>query len=736
MTKENLFPISLGIFFSILLAGVLFFNPPVISPVIDSLENWAHDWSVRNDYKPLGKNPPIAIVNIDDESLQEIGRWPWSRDILAKLVSNLYQMGATVIGFDVVFSEPEANIVEKVIQSIPPTEENAVPALEKIKNDFNYDEVFAKSLQLGDSVLATVFLPGKEPKPVGLLPKPLVTLEPDMAENLDVLEMSSYLSNISLLENAAKTGGFINSTPDRDGMLRFAPLLIRYGNAIYPSLALQTAALYLLTKKTTLITKLYEGKLVLEGVKLDQYFLPTDPKGRILIPFRGPSFTFPYISAKDVLNGNVDKNLVETKMVFIGSSATALGDLKTTPLDPLFPGTEVHATIAAGMIDKYLLYKPAWGHGVTILLTLAVGFICSILFPFMGPFLSLIPMAALLSLLIFLKEWFIDHEWVVLSVFFPICSVLFLYIFNIAYGYLAEGKKRKEIKSTFGQYVPPEYIDMLMKKGKEISMEGESKELTVLFADIVGFTSISEPLSAPQLKKLLNLYLSPMTQIIFNYHGTIDKYVGDMIMAFWGAPVTMPNHAGLAVSAALEMQNVLENELNPELLKMNQPQIHVRIGLNTGVMNVGDMGSNFRKAYTVLGDAVNLASRLEGLGKYYHLRLQVGENTWEKTKNEFVYRKIDRVQVKGKHVGIDIYEPICPIGKATPEILEQMRKHHEALEAYQKQQWDQSEKLFGELQTSSVKQSDFYGVFLDRIKQYRLHPPPPSWDGTHILEDK
>jgi adenylate cyclase len=462
--------------------------------------------------------------------------------------------------------------------------------------------------------------------------------------------------------------------------------------------------------------------------------IPTDPWGRILIPFRGPPYTIPYISAVDVFKGVVPKEAIQNKLVFIGSSATAVGDLAATSIAPIFAGIEIHAQTASGILDDYLPYKPAWGKGASIGLILVLGLILALTLPFLGPLVSTLVTFAIILLLLALDHHFWKKYGLDMSVIYPIFSLLVIYVLNEVFGYIFGSRRRKEMKSVFGQYVPPECIDSMLQKSGDFGLEGETKDLSVLFADIRGFTTISEGMSATDLKVFLNSYLGHMTEIIFEMKGTIDKYVGDMIMAFWGAPVNDPQHPEHAVLTAFEMQKRLDT-VNQEFHKDNLPEIRIGIGINSGTMNVGDMGSKFRRAYTVLGDAVNLGSRLESITKYYHVKILVGENTYEKTKHLIVYRQIDRVKVKGKLTGINIYEPIGVKGAIGNEILSNLEIHKRALDAYTQKRWDEAETLFKQLKEVELNK-ELYDLYLSRISEYKVNPPPEDWDGTYTLDSK
>lgn len=730
--KEKVIRLSLGLILVLGISSLLFIKIEPIATWVSSLEDLAYDLEVRSMRKPLGKNVPIAIVDIDDKSLKGEGRWPWPRDKIAKLVTNLYKNGATVIAFDITFPDAETNIAEKVLERVEKTPQTAAQ-LEELKKEFDYDALLASSLQMGESVLGMVFKDQDEFS--GVLPSPVIKLSPQLTTQLGIPEKKGYLANIARLQSAAKAEGFINATPDPDGVLRFTPLLFRHGSDVYGSLGLLAVARYLLAEKIELVTAQYEETSVLEGIKLDQQFIPTDSLGEMLIPFRGGSYTFPYISAVDVLNETALKEAVNGKLIFIGSTASAIGDIRPTAIASIYPGIEVHASLAYGIIDHYLPYKPTWGRGVTFLTTIVIGTILALFLPFLGVLAICVICIILPALLIFANYWLWTTQGIVVSIFLPVGLILLLFLLNLIWGYLFESRRSKDLKSMFGQYVPPAYLDNMIKQGGDFGLEGESKELTVLFSDIRNFTGVSEKMTATELKAFLNQYLTPITEVIFNHKGTIDKYVGDMVMAFWGAPLEDTTQVFNAVVTGLAMQTELA-KLNDIFESEKKPRIKIGVGINTGIMNVGDMGSKFRKAYTVLGDTVNLASRLEGQTKFYHVDVLVGGLTYDRTKDDFAYRKIDRIKVKGKETGVEIYCPICQIAEASPELKQELALHNQALETYFKQQWDKAENDFKQLHDTYPKNKELYKVYLERIKLMRANPPGPDWDGAFVSLEK
>ncbi len=720
--KEKWIPISISLFFVFVLSSLLYFNPPALQYFLRRFQNLYYDVMLDFSYKPTEKTTPIVIVDIDDKSISIEGRWPWNRKKIALLIEKLFAQKAKVVAIDFIFPEPEPNLVEQITQEI----KTVPPELEAVKTAFNYDEVFAKALALGNSVLGFAFT--NDDTRVGKLPEPLLELFPNGNEGVIIPNMKGYLADIPTLEKASKAGAFINASPDFDGVIRYSPMLLRFQNQIFPSLSLAAVNLFLDKPELKILMGKYRDVDAIEGIMLGKRRIPTDAWGRILVPFRGPPFSVPYVSATDVLSGTVKKEQIENKLIFIGSSATAMGDLVATSIAPVFVGIEIHAHIASGILDGYLPYKPVWEKGAELLLILILGSVLAFSFPFLGPIISFLLTVFVIALLIF-SDYKLWEKWnIVFPIFFPILFIIFLFIINEIAGYLFERRRRKDLKATFGQYVPPEYLDQMLKKSEEF-LKGESKELTVLFSDIRKFTAISEGLSAADLKKLLNDFLTPMTEAIFEEKGTIDKYVGDMIMAFWGAPLDDFSHAEHAILAAFDMQKKLK-ELNRELKAMQRPEIHIGIGINTGSMNVGDMGSKYRRAYTVLGDAVNLGSRLENLTRIYNVDTIVGEKTYEKTKNVFVFRMLDKVKVKGKEQAIAIYEPVCRMGEETEEMKRTLEEHKKAFDAYMQRRFDEAEALFKRMG------GKLYEVYLKRIEEFRKNPPPENWDGSYTFESK
>lgn len=729
-------PILFGIILVFIALWMIIAPPKFLSQGLEELENLGYDLQLRARLFTKTAHPtaPIAIIDIDDKSLEKEGRWPWQRRKLAELINELEKQGAAVIAFDMFFAEEEHNIADVVINELAKekkTDSALISLLQKNASLFNYDAIFAKSIANSPSILAFSFLPNRQEQ--NLLPAPLLTLTKTQMEQLNIVLARGYISNIPILQSVAKGAGFINIFPDLDGILRHAPMLIQYaGGKVYPALSLE-AVLYFLGEKIKLITPIYKDSQELEGIQVGGTIIPTDASGQVLIPFIGKSYTFPYFSATDVMHGNIPKDALLGKILFVGTSATGSGDLKATAIQNPFPGVEIQASLANGILMNNFSYKPEWTFGANIVITLFFGLLAAILFPYLGPRTLGIIIVVLPPVLFFLNNWIWVRTGLILLLLIPVILILILAIFNIIYGYLFETRRREHLKTMFGQYVPEKHIDEMLKTSSSYALHGEDREMSVLFADIRNFTSISEGMSAADLVEMLNTFFTPMTEIIFKHRGTIDKYVGDLIMAFWGAPLKDKNHARHAIAAALEMQAKVK-DIQPILTERNWPEIKIGIGINSGVMSVGDMGSRFRRNYTVLGDAVNLASRIEGLTKYYGVNIIVTENT-QQNQTRFIFRKLDKVTVKGKTEGISIYEVICKREEATPELNQELALYHQALEDYFKQHWEEAFTLMQQL-SEAHPEKKIYRLYLERINEFKNHPLPPDWDGIYAHVSK
>ena len=744
--RRRIIPVTIGIG---LVAFSLVFqlsDNSFISKLRDRMEWIAYD--LRLQFALPDKPTPhqnIVIIDIDDKSLAEEGRWPWPREKIGRLTEKLTEAGVIVTVFDIIFSEPEANPAISVLDILEGIKVDKIvtDTLINIADQIDGDVALATSMLDKDIVLGYAFL--NDGEEYGVIGTPLnVTNLPDLT-NTSIRVQNGYLSNLDILHSVANNGGFLSVVPDDDGVIRRASLIYEYKGNFYPSLSLEAVRLFYASEAVTIKTAPIGSINAMEYLSLDVVEVPTDGIGAVLVPFRGPAFSFNYYSATDILNDKVpeeDLAKLESTIAFIGATATGLNDLKATPVNQVYPGVEIHASIAAGIIDSSEVFgvtqnktftpltfpeEPDWAQGLNFVITLVLGLMLAILLPFLSPFYSILLFSTTAGSLLGFNIWLWNEYNFVVAIASPLMMIVILSMSNLAYGFIFESKGKKHLRDQFGQYIPPALVDQMLETDDDLGFEGDRREMTVLFADIRSFTTISESLTPTELKDMLNRFFTPMTEIIFNKHGTIDKYVGDMIMAFWGAPLHDADHAKHAIDGALAMLEKVD-AMKPEMDALGYPPINLGVGLNTGMMNVGNMGSEFRRAYTVLGDAVNLSSRLEGLTKQYGVKLIVGENTRE-GQDSYIFRRLDKVQVKGKTEPVVIYEPICKTEVADDELLATLEQHETALDHYYAREWTEAKAIFKQLKENDPDKM-IYSIYLDRMSSMNELLLTEDWDGT------
>lgn len=698
-------------------------------PFLSRLENLSYDARLLATLKG-GIDHRVVIVDLDERSLTEEGRWPWGRDKLAQLVNTLFDhYYIRTLGFDMVFAEPDHSsglpVLEHLAQGPLANTPDYTAALDQLRPQLQYDQLFAESLRDKDVILGYTRSSGNSR--IGQLPTPLKTLN-EAEQQLPLIQVQGYNANLPELQTAAYGAGFFdNRHVDIDGVYRRAPLLYRYGNELYESLSL--AVVRGLYGQLPLKLGLTEGggTLRLEWLNIgDNLQIPVDDQGMALIPYRGHSGSFPYISATDILQRKADMKALDGAIVLLGTTAPGLMDMRSTPVQNTFPGVEVHANLIAGMLDHLLdqtiMHHPGYTQAADMLALLTIGLLLSLLLPKLTPLRGGIVSLSILLIAIGTNLYFWQQGFVL-----PLASQLLLFfvlvLFHNFYGFVIEARGKHRLGQLFGQYVPPEIVDEMNQKGGDFGVSGESREMTVLFSDICNFTPMSEKMEPDELTQLMNTYFGHMTKIIQHHRGTIDKYIGDAIMAFWGAPLADPMHSEQAVLTALEMSSQM-HQVRAAFKARGWPEINIGIGINTGVMNVGNMGSEFRMTYTVLGDAVNLGARLEGLTRLYGVDIIVSEFTYAATEN-IAYRELDRVQVKGKEQLVTIYEPIGSKDKLSPVDQEKLKHYREALAHYHKGNWSLAKELFSTL-SNSEPEHKLYALYLERINDLVTNKKPPK----------
>ena len=712
---------------------------------VQRLENFLYDARVLLTM-PGGIDDRIVIVDIDERSVTEVGRWPWSRDRVARLVNELFEnYEIALLGFDVVFPEPDESSGLKILEVLGKDEFADVPGyrdrIEGLREQLDYDQLLAQSFRDRPVILGMYFRASEDIGQSlisGVLPAPMFTKADFAGRNVFARTAKGYNANLAALQQAAAGAGHFNPWIDDDGVVRRVPMIYEFRGNYYESLSLAMArAAFGVDKTEAVFAEAVpfgdSGYAGLEWLKLDFLKIPVDSHIQALVPYRGYQGSFQYVSAADVLRGLVKKEALQGKIVLVGTTAPGLFDLRTTPVKKQYAGVEIHANLIAGILDQNIKLHPAFTQGAEFVQLLITGIVLAILLPLLSPVWATLASLIMLALSILFNLYFWQFQNMVLPLASIIAMLLCIFLVNMSYGFFIERRGKRQIASTFGQYVPPELVDEMNFDPKSYTLEAENREMTVLFSDVRGFTSLSEGLSPGELSALMNAYLTPMTTLIHEYRGTIDKYIGDAIMAFWGAPIGNPDHARYALQTGLAMLERL-NALRDEFRERGWPELHIGIGINTGMMSVGNMGSKFRMAYTVLGDAVNLGSRLEGLTKSYGVEIIVSETTRHAVP-DYVYRELDVVRVKGKDRPIAIFEPIAPASEVAAEELDEINLNIEALRSYRNQEWERAGSLFEKLHHDAPERM-LYSLYLERIEKFKQSPPGPDWDGvyTHLVK--
>lgn len=709
-----------------------------LSPVT-ALDAYLYDVRVRLSM-PGTVDEQVVIVDLDEKSLAEVGRWPWGRHVIAELVQRLTDdYKVKVIGFDVVFVEPDESSGLKVLEEIGRRQLKGEAGFHRVLQDLrpglDYDQIFAQTLRGRPVVLGYYFSGQESAQQTGVLPVPAFPAGSFAGLHVPFVSWQGYGANLPVLQAAATSAGHFNPLVDFDGSSRRVPMLVEFQGAYYESLSL--AVVRTLLGNAELKPGIPESSQSIEWLDVisvqGRLRIPVDEHVAALVPYRGHERSFPYVSAVDVLKGRISKDQLAGRVVLIGTTAPGLMDLRSTPVGAAFPGVEVHANLIAGMLSGGLREKPGYVLGIDVMQIIFFGCMLTVLLPLLPPFRATLLAIVSLGAILGINLWLWNSALLVLPLAASVLLVFMLYALNMSWGYFVESRTKRQFTELFGQYVPPELVDEMAKSPESYSMEGRNAELAVLFADIRGFTSISEGMDPKDLTHLMNEYLGAMTDVIRAHRGTLDKYIGDAIMAFWGAPVADPANSRHAVLTALEMQSRLKSLAEPFRAK-GWPVLSIGIGINTGMMTVGDMGSPVRKAYTVMGDAVNLGSRLEGITKDYGVGIMVGETTRARV-GDVTFRELDKVKVKGKDDAVTIYEPLGLTETLPAAVLEELKLWQNALRLYRSQDWEQAELLLYNLMQRSPD-CRLYQIYTERIIALRSNPPTQLWDGVTVFQTK
>jgi len=674
--------------------------------IIERIENYLYDVRIRMTM-PGTVDDRIVIIDIDEASQLQLGQWPWSRATLASIIDRLFDdYEIQVLGMDVLFAERERNASEA-------------------------NELFAESLIARDVVTGMVFkdyVADDEPEGTGALPPAIIAARDIEGLSVPFVRADGFVGSLAELQENAAGGGFFDSPLiDADGVFRRAPLVQQYRSDLYPSLGLAVAHLVLGSPAVGLrFASGGRDGVDLESFQLGELNIPISEQVAVYIPYRGPQESFHFISAKDVLSGSADRSILQGRIALLGASAAGLLDLRSTPVGQRYIGVEAHANLVAGLLDGNIRYTPSYADGLELVLLLLIALLTALVLPRLAAIAGFLLLAGIAAALLLLNLWL----WSSFMLVVPIASLLvctFLSGFlHLTYGFFVESRNKRHLSQIFGQYIPPKLVEEIDASGAEVSLQGETREMSVLFSDVRSFTTISEGLDARELTQMMNEFLTPFTRAIQDHRGTIDKYMGDCVMAFWGAPLTDEQHAEHALASAYDMLRAVQ-DLDEVFGAKGWPKIRVGVGVASGDMNVGNMGSEFRVAYTVMGDTVNLGSRLEGLTKQYGVDIIVNSRTTELAP-AYAYRELDLVRVKGKHEPVAIFEPVGCIDAIDDDATAQLRDYAKALAAYRARQWAVASRIFNKL--SLIHPHLLYNVYLDRIRRFQEEPPEADWDGV------
>ena len=690
---------------TVMLAVLYFFSVSFLE--LMELKAWDLHFLQRGE-----KGPPsglMAFVTVDEESVNRDGRWPWPRRQMARLLEAVEDYGARAIGLDMGFFEPDLKLRRGAILDLKDILRKDMPdladrglaeMLDQIAVQEDDDVILADTIRRLSVPLVlgyffysadSAFQPPTPPAEVldkASLPIVQTIGEPSLGR---LHEASGLEMNLPIVLEATPYSGSFNVFADPDGSVRWMPLVIRYENRYFPSLALRTLSAGLGLPPILKVDR--HGVL---DIRLGPVSIPTNNKGEVLVNYYGPGYTFPHFSASALIHHELPEGALKGRFVIVGNTTMGLHDMRPTPFGPVYPGVELHCTVMENIVNEQFLRRSertALHHDLLALLGIGVVFFV------LQQFLRGIPLAVcaivLLGGYIGLTHYVFLREGMWLNHVFPSLNLVTIYLGTTVHSYVKEEREKKVIRGAFSLYVPGSVMEEMLAHPERLRLGGEKRELTVLFSDIRGFTSLSEVVPPEDLVPQLNHYLTRMTQVVFDHGGTLDKYIGDAVMAIFGAPVHQEDHAIRACGTALHMMRALR-DLQKEWEAQGLPVLQIGIGINTGLMMVGNMGSERRFDYTVLGDNVNLASRLEGLTKLYGVSIVVSETTWGAANGVFVGRELDVVRVKGKQQPVAIYQ-VMDWREEEDGYREPLAVYAEALERYRKAQWAEAAVLFAKM---------------------------------------
>lgn len=735
----TLLSIVLGSF--ALISGIPFFD-------IMELKTIDFRFAARGKISPGSE---VVLAVIDEKSLEKEGKWVWPRSKLADLVTKLSKAGARVVAFDIGFLEPDdkrivqtINSIKQEVQKFRIQNTKFEHFLENLKYKSNNDRFLADAIINSSSRVVLGYFFHMSLAESGHLNEAdiqihqenirgsrhkLVRYASAASHNVPLIEAKMPQSNIKIVSNATDLSGFFNIVPDPDGVVRWIPAVIKFREALYAPLSIVSASAYL--NHPISVNVADHG---IEGINIGRVFIPTDDRGKIIVNYRGPEKTFPHISITDILNESVPEYVLKDKIVLVGATAVAIYDLRVTPFGTVFPGLEVHANIVDSILANDFLYPPEWAKLFAVMAIIVAGLFLGIVLSRAGAISGALAGIFLFCGYILLCQYLFSSKGLILNLVYPLSVMVFLYVAITAYRYLVEAKQKRFIKDAFSTYLAPSVVSQLIQFPENLVLGGEKRDITALFSDVQEFTSISERLTPDEVVDLLNEFLTEMTDIILNYEGTVDKFEGDAIIAFFGAPNHLVNQAEVACRACIGMQKRLA-ELRSKWRTEGKPELKMRIGLCTGPAVVGNMGSKNRMDYTMMGDTVNTAARLEVVNKIYGTYTLVGSSTYKSAGDNIMAREIDSVLVAGKEEPVTIYEIIGYPEDVDGRMQETANHYAEGLEAYRKHDWNRALIFFNKALESTPDDGPSK-TMLNRCNEYKVNPPDKGWNGVFTMLTK
>jgi len=767
----------------LLIAALSIFTYSVFPSQFEVFDNKLRDMLFINR-GAIETTEQVVIIDIDERSLKEIGQFPWKRNDVAKMLNHLSEAGISAIGFDIMFPEPDKSSPHRVISEL------GIDDIVPQEKHINYDELLASAVSNTPTILGYTFdFDDRETHKNKEAPKVPTTIIKRNKGELEFLpEADGVITNIPTIQNASKTSGFFNVWPDSDGVIRSVPLAIAYNSTIYPSLALE---LIRMAYQDDHIEVNYDDTGI-SSINIAGREIPTDKYGRLTVNYRGPSSTFKYVSAVDIIKGNFDSDDLVGKIALIGTSAAGLLDLRIMPFDSIYPGVEVHANVIDNIIAADFIHIPVVADGINIVIifflaifiVVTIGYSSALIFPFI--------IALTAFLLIYLINYLLFSEGIILSIFYPLFTLILGALASIITGYFFETRQKNLIRGKFASKVSPQVMEDIIKNAAsgEDAFIAKEHEITVTFSDVRNFTNISEAAGdANTLIQFLNIYMDDMTNIITKYEGTVDKFIGDAIMSYWNAPAIVKNHAEKAVDATLDQihavaplnAKVKDDERFTNICNMAEGMgvepIEIGIGINIGVATVGEMGSSGRSDYTVIGDPINLGARLEALCKYYNSMCNISNHVKEQIpQDKYIFRFLDLVTVKGQSIPVEIWQIIdyADLSKTqweTPlystrsvtydadvagntiisssdsdksgavvkqRLLDELEYYQSGIEAYKEARFEDALKIFKDIQDnwSDKTNKNIYNIYIERCEYYIEEPPSDNFNGVFVHKTK